>query len=379
MTTERKPRVAALLSLTGAFLMFINALLVGINNAPIIISSGPVRSPSDVIGIKAPLWFRISFGIRGWVEGSSSIIWIIAAIITMYLAVRLYARPLGRKGLCTVILALSILSVVYGGGFVIGLILGILGAGMGYEWPTQHKNTIAYKIIMAMKFDSNLYEGLKTERNALRNAVYALVLVNILTGAGIGLYSIAVQRILGATATSDLPFRIIFLGELPFDLSIFSTIIINVGLAILKWFALSFIIYLVAIALLERKQTFARIAAATAFAYAPVSLQLIMPFIFTSQPNLATTWPLYLLVVTNIWMALALVKGIGQTLEANLGKALGILSLSGAIYLLLYGLFFSTFDIPNIIRLTIQPQSALLVLVSSLAIGSLLFEIYNKS
>lgn len=377
MTTEQKPKVAALLSVTAAFLMFINAMLVGINNAPIMISSGSLQSPSNVIGIKTPMWFRISFGVRGLVEGSSTIIWLITAIIIMYCAIRLYVKPLERKGLCTVIAILSALSVVYGGGFIIGLVLGLLGAGIGYEWPTQYKNTLPFKILRAMKLDTNLYVDLKREKNALRNAVNALVLVNILTAIGIGIYSIAVQRVINAT-TSDLPFRIILLGELPWDISIVSTIIINIGLAMLKWIALSFVIYLIAITLLERKQTFADIAAATAFAYAPVSLQLIMPFIFTSQSNLTTTWPVYLLVLTNIWMALALVKGIGQTLEINLGKTLGILSLSGAFYLLLNGLVFSTFDIPNIIRLTIQPQSALLVLVSCLAIGSLVFEAYNR-
>lgn len=374
---EEKPKFASILSIAGAVLMFINALLVGINGGPLIVSSATVKSPDDVLGSNLAFWFRVSFGFKGMVEGTWTLVWLIAAFVLLYCAIRLYIKPMERKILCMVIGLLSALSIVYGGGFILGAILGVLGAGVGYEWPTKLQNVFFYRVMQAAKLDSNLYQNLKNDRDALRHAAYGIVLFNILSGIGGGLYTLSVQRIQGAVS-SDIPFRTILLGATPMDISIITTIVLNVGVAVLKWITLSFIIYIIAIGLLERKQTLSNIAAVTAFAYVPISFQLFMPFLLTSEPYLSLTWPLVIYIITNIWMVLVLLVGIKQTLEISLGKTLGILCISSAAYILIRETFYSTLVIPNILQIGFQPQIITLAVVSSLIIGSVLFGTYSK-
>lgn len=375
---EQKPKLAFSLILVGVILMFVNVLLVGMNGAPTIVSSRKFESPDEIIGTNAnSSWFRASFGLKGWVEGSWTPIWLITTMIMLYCAIRLYIKPLERKTLSLAMGVLSVLSLIYGGGFFIGAILGIVGSGIAFSWPIKPENAFFYKLIRAARLDSKFYRGLSSDENSLKHATYALAFANILSGIGVGLYSYISQRIINANS-SNAPFRIMLLGEVPLDLSIVSTVVINVGLAMVKWLILSGIVYAVARGLLERKQQLSNIASAVAFAYIPISLQFFMPFILPNRPSLAFNWPMLVFAVTNIWMALAFVVGVGQSLETNLGKTLGVVSISSAIYLLIHGTFFATLDVPNIIRFTIQPQSALLVIVSALVLGSLLFETYTK-
>lgn len=374
---EEKPNFASILSIAGATLMFINALLVGINGGPLVVSSAAITSPNDVLGNDSAFWFRVSFGLKGMVEGTWALIWLIMAFIMLYCAIRLYIRPIERKILCIIIGLFSALSIVYGGGFIIGAILGVIGAGVGYEWPTKLQKIFFYKVVQAARLDSNLYQNLKNDKDALKHGVYGIVLFNILAGIGSGLYTLSVQGIQGAVS-SDIPFRTILLGQTPMDLSIVTTAVLNVGVAVLKWITLSFIIYIIAVGLLERKQTLSNIAAATAFAYVPISLQMFMPFILTSKPFLGFDWPFAVYVITNIWMILALLVGIKQTFEISLGKTLGILCISSAAYILVRETFYSTLVVPNILQFAIQPQIMLLGVVSSLIIGSVLFGTYSK-
>jgi hypothetical protein len=375
---EQKPKLAFSLILVGVILMFANVLLVGMNGAPTIVSSGKFESPNEIIGTKAnSSWFRVSFGLKGWVEGSWAPVWLITTMIMLYCALRLYIKPLERKTLSLTMAVLSVLSLIYGGGFLIGAILGIVGSGLAFSWPAKSENAFFYKIMRAARLDSKFYRGLSSDENSLKHATYALAFANILSGVGVGVYSYVSQRIINASS-SNTPFRIILLGEMPMDLSVITTVVVNVGLAMFKWLILSGIVYAVAAGLLERKQKLSNIASAVAFAYIPISLQFFMPFILPSRPGLAFNWPMLVFAVTNIWVALAFVIGVGQSLETNLGKTLGVVSISSAIYLLIQGTFFVTLDVPNIIRFTIQPQSALLVVVSALVLGSLLFETYTK-
>jgi hypothetical protein len=375
---KQKPKFAFILALAGAALMFVNALLVGINGAPATISSSGFQSPNDVIGTSATRsWFRISFGFRGFIEGSWSLFWLATTIIMLYCAIRLYMSPTEHRALCFIMAILSILSITYGGGFIIGAILGVFGAGIGFAGSSGPENSLFYKIIMAAKLDGKFYKGLSNDENSLKHAAYALVLANILSGIGTGVYSYNAQIILN-TSSPVIPFRTLFLGEIPLDVSIAGTVVINIGLAMLKWLALSVIIYFVAVGLLGGKQKLSNIASVVAFAYVPVSLQFVLPFILANKLLIGFTLPFYVFLITNIWMILALVRGVRQNLETGLGKTLGILSLSSAIYLLVHETIFASFDISNAIRFTIQPQGVLLIMVSSLMIGALLFETFTK-
>jgi hypothetical protein len=376
--SEQKPKFAFMLALSGAVLMFLNSLLVGVGGAPIMISSSGIHTLGDVIGAGATQsWFRIALGFRGFVEGLWGLFWLVTTIIMLYCAIRFYMNPAERQILCTTMVALSILSVSYGGGFIIGAILGILGAGMGYVRPSKVETSFFYKITRAARLDGEFYKGLSKDHDALKHATYALVLANILSGIGTGVYSYNAQRILN-TSSQTIPFRTLFLGEVPLDISIAGTVVINIGLAMLKWLTLSAIIYFVAVALLERKHTLSNIASVVAFAYVPVSLQFFFPFVLANKSLIGFTLPFYVFLITNIWMILALMTGVKQNLEIGLGKTLGILSISGAIYILAHETFFASLEVSNVIRFTIQPQGALLMIVSSLMIGALLFETFTK-
>jgi hypothetical protein len=128
---EEKPKFAFILLLVGAVLIFTNALLVGINGGPLMISSGAVQSLDDVLGNDAGLWYRISFGFKGLTEGAWMIFWLVTAIVIFYFTIRFYVNPIERKILCPIIAVLSIMSFFYGGGFILGSILAFLGAGIG--------------------------------------------------------------------------------------------------------------------------------------------------------------------------------------------------------------------------------------------------------
>lgn len=376
--SEQKPKFAFMLALAGAALMFINSLLVGVNGAPIMVSSSGFQTPDEVIVTSATQsWFRISFGFRGFIEGLWGLFWLVTTIIMLYCAIRLYMRPVEHQILCATMTTLSILSIIYGGGFIIGAILGILGAGIGFAWPARVETSFFHKIIRAARLDGEFYKGLSSDHNSLKHATYALVLANILSGIGTGVYSYNAQRILN-TSSPAIPFRTLLLGEIPLDASIAGTVVINIGLAMLKWMTLSVIIYFVAVGLLERKQTLSNIASVVAFAYVPVSLQFFLPFILANKSLIGFTVPFYVFLITNIWMILALMRGVKQNLEIGLGKTLGILSVSSAIYILVHETFFASFEVSNVIRFTIQPQGVLLIMVSSLMIGALLFETFTK-
>jgi hypothetical protein len=77
-------------------------------------------------------------------------------------------------------------------------------------------------------------------------------------------------------------------------------------------------------------------------------------------------------------MILILVAGVRRTLEVSLNRAVGILAVSGAIYILLLETFFSTLTIPDMIQFTVQPQIILLLIISVMAMGSIILGTFNK-
>jgi len=374
---EEKPKFAFILLLIGSVLIFINAFLIGINGGPVTISSGTVASPESVLGSNVDLWYRISFGFKALVEGPLATLWLIVAIAILYLAIRFYVNPIERKVLSPTIAVLSMLSFFCGGGFIVGSILAVLGAGIGYGWPADIRKAFFYKIIQAAKLDSKFFENLKTDEDNLKHGVYSLVFANILAAVGVGLYVRTSQAVLNAPSLFT-PYETILLGDVPLNLSIVSTATINAGLAILKWITLSLVIYVVGNSLLGRKHAFSSIAAITGFAYIPISLQVFTPFVFTSTPYLSFNWPFIITIATNAWMVLILVSGIRRTLETSLNKTVGILAVSGAIYILLLETFFSTLTVPDMIQFTVQPQIVLLMIVSAMALGSIILGTYSK-
>jgi hypothetical protein len=145
-----------------------------------------------------------------------------------------------------------------------------------------------------------------------------------------------------------------------------------VGFGIIKWIILSLIIFLVGVKLFGEEASLQEIAKCTGLAYAPISLQLFIPFIFTSQTYL-TTWPMTVFLLTNFWMILILIVGLKHILDVSLSKSLATVTFCGAIYILVNYIVFMPLSIPYIIKFQLQPQELTLGLVSLVIAASLLF------
>ncbi|MFX0202705.1 MAG: DUF6114 domain-containing protein, partial [Candidatus Hodarchaeota archaeon] len=58
-------------------------------------------------------------------------------VIVLLSAVMLYRNPMSKTTWGVLILIFSILSVVGGGGFLVGMILGIIGGALGLAWKPR--------------------------------------------------------------------------------------------------------------------------------------------------------------------------------------------------------------------------------------------------
>jgi len=388
-----KTTLVFLLSLLGSILILINCFLVVLNRMPVIISSGSAN-PQNVLAENAPFWWRISFGFRGFVEGQMMILWVIFAVIVLFSSLMFYVTPLRRKMLGSLIIIFSILSIPTGGGFIMGLILAIIGGGMMYEWPKPWRETFFGRFIRAARLDSNVYSSVAEDAKALKQAVFTIILVNFLSGLGMALYSFNVGKIVIPASSISISTRIILFGEMFWDNQVFLTPLTFAGLAVIKWLILSGVMYLIGVKVTGATTEFEKIGKVIGFAYAPVSLQFFLPFLFTSKPNLMATWPMILFFITNIWMILTLVVGLKQCLDVPLGKSLGITFLGGTAYWLINQLIFvkalgtsiqssaiAIFplpQIPGVIQLAIEPTSLILLFMSIIVMFSVLLGVFSK-
>ncbi|MFH1327754.1 MAG: DUF6114 domain-containing protein [Candidatus Bathyarchaeota archaeon] len=100
----------------------------------------PFISEADVAGITA-------VDIQAWLAGFSTILYtgmaigIIFGIIIIVGASMVYRNPLSKTGWGIAILVLSIISIVIGGGFILGFILGIIGGALILAWKPKTPTT----------------------------------------------------------------------------------------------------------------------------------------------------------------------------------------------------------------------------------------------
>ncbi|MEM2292377.1 MAG: hypothetical protein QXX41_03785 [Nitrososphaerota archaeon] len=370
LSAEGRPIAASLFGVVGGIFIFVNCALVGVNKGPLILLTSPISSIEEITRSNSPFWGRVIFGMRGLIEGYLSLFWLILAVAVIYLSVRLYMEPIRRKIFTPFIILISVMSIVAGGGFIVGMILAIVGGAIGYQWPAPRKNTLFGNIIGVLKFDSSVYGALR-ENPLLPRALYILLIASFLSGLGCGSYALITEKIVNAQSLNT-PFRILLLGEMPLSISMLSPAIIGIGIGFLKWLTLSLILYITIIMSLRDKVALEKIGAVVGLASAPLALQFFMPFFLTSTPYLTLTWPLTLILITNIWSVLTLLVGIRETLETSLGKALGIVCFSEAFYLWMDQKFFAALEIPYNVRLLISPESVVLFMVTLLIVVAVL-------
>lgn len=121
MSSEEKPTAAFVLSLIAGILILINGAVVG-----------AVRS---FIGPHIP-----GMGERALVTGILStvmVVGIVLGLIVIVAAVMLYRNPAQKTMWGVIVLVLSIISIFIGGGFIIGLILGIIGGALALAWKPK--------------------------------------------------------------------------------------------------------------------------------------------------------------------------------------------------------------------------------------------------
>jgi hypothetical protein len=373
---EQKSPLAFHLSLVGAILILLNGLLIAFNGAPLILSSTSVSSPTELTGVNATSWSRIAFGIQSCVSGSFILIWLLIAVAALYSALMIYLRPARQSLWGWLLVVFSILSIFIGGGFIIGLILGVVGGSLAVEKLEPPGETFFGRLLRALKLESRLFESVSENPKTLNSAAKTLIFINILSGLGYGIYSFNLDNILHPSS-ANVPFRILMVGDILWSLPAFAPALMYIGVAILKWFILSFLIYIIGVKFLGAKSDMDKIGRVVAYAYAPICLQFFVLFIFTSEA-LSKTWPLAVFFLTNLWMGLALVVALRQIFEISIGRALGVVLLAGTAYWLVNTFFIiQPLNLPCI-WLTITPPEVILEIASLVIIVATILGVFIR-
>jgi hypothetical protein len=354
----------SILLIIGAILILVNAVWIILAGNAIIISSYSVASTKDFNGD----WGRIVFGIPSMYSHGTLYIWLFLAALTPIFALMLVFRRETQGYEAPGVLILSLISVVMGGGFIIGMILAIIGTAAVME-NKPLKESFLGRIIRAARLDSSLYDRIKENTGGLASAVTMIVFLNVLSGWGNGFYVLAVNKILDPAGN---PTSILLNGDVPFDMTAVGIVGSYIGLAIAKWLIFSIIMYFCIAWLGRSRIDFATVGQAISFAYAPIALQLFMPLLlFNSEAMLKGTWPITFYFVTNIWMGIALALAIRRVASLDTARAFGVTIFgSVAYYVVNYAFIQQNFPTTGI-RLDFG-LSSVVVTEAALTIGVLL-------
>ena len=366
---ERRRNSVAVCSLAGGLLILLNILLTTMNNAVLMLSSHS-ETLDAAMQNNTGLWWRIAFGVRGYNQGIQLVLAAIVAAIIIYLSLSLYLGSRNTQSFSLLIMLLSAIALLYGGGFIIGSIMAFIGAALAYETPKPFSETFIGKMLLSMTARLSVFEHFMHD-TSVKDAAMAILFVNLLSGIGNGIFAFNVEKIVGAT-NANIPFEVLFTGKVGFDLVIAQTPMILMGLGIFKWALLSLILFFVGINLFGEKASLASIAACTGFAYAPIALQVFLPFLFTTRPYL-TTWSVTVSFITDLWMMIILIVGMKIIMNVSYTKSAATVMSCGAIYTLINYLIFTQVSIPYVITFQIQPPAAMLAITCFFIAVPLLF------
>jgi hypothetical protein len=124
-----RPTAAFVISLIAGILIIINGLILGV------VSSFMPMIP-NIVSQYAPL-NTIPTGALQIVQSVLTILTAVGVILGAIIiigAVMIYQTPSSKTGWGVVILVLSIVSIIIGGGFIIGLVLGIVGGALALSF-----------------------------------------------------------------------------------------------------------------------------------------------------------------------------------------------------------------------------------------------------
>ncbi|MEM1515895.1 MAG: hypothetical protein QXH24_07630 [Candidatus Bathyarchaeia archaeon] len=359
----------AYLAMIGALLILINGLWIALKGSAIVIRSSPNLYLNET---QSTLWWRISLGVPDYVEGLRVIVWLPFAGLLLFAAVSLLIKPRASPILNSLIILCSVMTIPIGGGFIAGSILGIIGGLAGLEWSKPISETFIGRLIRSLRLDSTLFKNVSEGGKYLKQASWVLILVNLSSGLGYGIYSYNISIMNNSIEAKN---AILINGKILFDISVFYYPVTYVGLAFIKWFILTMLIYAFGVKLKGSKTEFSGIAAAIAFAYAPAMVQAFLPLVFSTQP---TQWAMSIFWVTNIWIMFALLIAIKESLEISKIESLGLLMICGGLYwIVTYKGIVPYFQVPGV-WFVIEPSSFILLLFGIGVILSTLTGIFSR-
>jgi len=367
-----------LLTLIGSILIVANGVLVLLNGAPIVVSSYPANKVEEVLGVDR-FWARITFGRPGLVEGNWAYFWLFFYVIMFICSLMIFARPKKQNMWSIPIVIFSLLSVVTGGGFVIGFVLAFIGGMAGVEWPKRFGETFFGKFLRVFRLDSKLFVMVRDNPSTLNTAVWMLIIAGFLSGLGGCVYAYNVDTILRGELGRE--YDILIKGNVFFNNLHIVLASTHIAVIFIKWLIMSLLIYLVAVRICGLSLDLGAISRMVAFAYIPLTLRLFLPVMFANEPFLTFNWPFIMQTITALWIFAALVVGLKAMSEISVVKSLGIIVFSGTLYLLVTErILYSMFEVPGVL-LTFTPGSSavLLILMSFSTVIAVLLGAFSRT
>jgi hypothetical protein len=368
-----KPILAFSLSLIGAILILANGLWIASNKEPLIFSS-PISQYSSLAKNPGIFWGRIALGIKGMVEGTFMPLWLFLSIIILFAALMIYISPQHRNIWGTIAILLSIFTIPIGGGFILGLILVLIGGDAAIEWPKSLADTFFGKILRAIRFDSKLYREISENIKTTRQAAMTLLFAGLLSGIGQGSYIYNVFRMQSDPSLID---RVLLSGVTFWDFSLVAPAVEYIGYSLIRWLILTLIIYLVGVKLLGYTTSFDSMARTMAYAYFPMGLQVFLLLVFTGGTWLTVQWPITILSLTYFWTVLTLTMGVKQSVKLSIRKSLGVVFISFMIFWLFDSILAETLKVPRI-QILIMPTELMLTALGLLTILGVLLDVFSR-
>ena len=126
MSRSEKPTKAFVFSLTSGILILSNAALLGAAATwfPEIIPTLPGSTDNATVPF-----------------ASLTAVGLVCGVLALLGALMLYIKPANKKAWGMLVIVFSIPSVVMGGGFIIGFILGIIGGAKALRWKPKMQAT----------------------------------------------------------------------------------------------------------------------------------------------------------------------------------------------------------------------------------------------
>ena len=130
---DEKPTAAFVLSLVAGIFILINGAVVGVAASFVagLDLTGLVSQYAPERVGEIPPGF---FGFASAILFALSMVGVIFGVFVLVGAFMLYRNPSQKTPWGVIILVLSIISIVTGGGFVLGFILGIIGGALALAW-----------------------------------------------------------------------------------------------------------------------------------------------------------------------------------------------------------------------------------------------------